>query len=130
MEIYIGNIPKGTRAAELRRLLKDSVKDSVFKRLFEKAVDLGRFDKGIEVDIHQFKRQRRKNYRYGHINISSDRIAEVALDALQKHGKIRGKPLEVRPFVERNDANDRRSGDTPNTWTKKSRRKQDRRRKH
>ena len=48
MDIYIGNIPKGTRPTELKKLLKDSVKASVFSRMFEQAVALGRFDSDVD----------------------------------------------------------------------------------
>ena len=56
MEIYIGNIPKGTRPTELKKLLKESVKASVFTRMYEQAVALGRFDNDIEINIIKRKR--------------------------------------------------------------------------
>lgn len=128
MEIYIGNIPKGTRPTELKKLLKDSVKASVFSRMYEKAVELGRFDDAIEVNIVKRKRFKKHGYyRYGHLVINSDRIAPVALEALQD-SKIRGSKLEIREFVERNNANDCRSSDWESKpWNRRQRRKTDRR---
>ncbi len=128
MEIYIGNIPKGTRPTELKKLLKDSVKDSVFNRMYEKAVELGRFDNDIEINIVKRKRFKKHGYyRYGHVIINSDRIAPVALEALMD-SKIRGSKLEVREFAKRESANDRRSSDWESKpWNRRQRRKTDRR---
>ena len=128
MEIYIGNIPKGTRPTELKKLLKESVKASVFTRMYEQAVALGRFDNDIEINIVKRKRFKKHGYyRYGHVVINSDRIAPVALEALQD-SKIRGSKLEVREFVERSSGNDRRSEDWDSKpWNRRQRRKVDRR---
>ena len=128
MDIYIGNIPKGTRPTEIKKLLKDSVKASVFSRMFEQAVALGRFDNDIEVNIVKRKRFKKHGYyRYGHVIINSDRIAPVALEAMQD-SKIRGSKLEVREFVERNSGNDRRATDWESKpWNRRQRRKKERR---
>ena len=131
MEIYIGNIPKGTRPAELKKLLKDSIKESVFNRLFDQAAALGRFDNEMEINIVKRKRFRKHGYyRYGHVVIHSDRIAPVALEALRNR-KIRGNDLEVRAFTERNPENDRRAANWREIpWNKRSRRKSERREKN
>ncbi|MGD8568111.1 MAG: RNA-binding protein [Gammaproteobacteria bacterium] len=130
MDIYIGNIPKGTRPAELKKLLKDSVRESVFTRLFDQLLASGRFDDNVEIDIVKRKRFRKHGYyRYGHLTIHSDRIAPVALEAL-KERKIRGSELEVRVFSDRNPENDRRSPDwRDKPWNRRSRRKGERREK-
>lgn len=128
MNIYIGNIPKGTRPSELRKLLKDSVKDSIFQRVFEHALALGRFDDDVDINIVKCKRFKKHGYyRYGHMIINSDRIAPVALESM-KDSKIRGSKLEVRAFVERNPANDRRAANWQELpWNRRQRRKLDRR---
>ena len=128
MNIYIGNIPKGTRPSELKKLLKDSVKERVFKRMFEKALELGRFDDDLDINIVKQKRfAKRGYYRFGQISIKSNRIAPVALDSL-KDSQIRGNKLVVRQFVERNQENDRRSTNRrEQAWKGKSRRKAERR---
>lgn len=128
MDIYIGNIPKGTRPTELRKLLKDSVKESVFSRMYEQAVALGRFDNDIDIDIVKRKRFKKHGYyRYGHIIIKSERIAPVALEAMQ-NSKIRGSKLEVREFAQRDTTNDRRSEDWQSKpWNRRQRRKAERR---
>lgn len=128
MDIYIGNIPKGTRPTELKKLLKDSVKASVFSRMYEQAVALGRFDKDIDIDIVKRKRFKKHGYyRYGHIIIKSDRIAPVALEAMQ-NSKIRGSKLEVREFILRKPTNDRRAEDWESKpWNRRQRRKAERR---
>lgn len=128
MDIYIGNIPKGTRPTELRKLLKDCVKDSVFSRMYEQAVALGRFDNDIDIDIIKRKRFRKHGYyRYGHIIIRSERIAPVALESMQD-SKLRGTKLEVREFVERSTTNDRRASDWESKpWNRRQRRKAERR---
>ena len=125
---YIGNIPKGTRPTELKKLLKDSVKASVFSRMYEQAVALGRFDKDIDIDIVKRKRFKKHGYyRYGHIIIKSDRIAPVALEAMQ-NSKIRGSKLEVREFILRKPTNDRRAEDWESKpWNRRQRRKAERR---
>ncbi|WP_455223457.1 hypothetical protein [Kaarinaea lacus] len=127
MNIYVGNIPKGTRPGELSKLVKDSVKARVFTRLYEQALALGRFD-DMEIKITKRKRQgKRGYYRFGQITIPSARIAPVALESL-RNSEIRGTKLEIRQFVERNSENDRRA---PNwrelPWNGKSRRKHERR---
>jgi RNA recognition motif-containing protein len=126
MEIYIGNIPKSTRASELKKLIKDSVKKIVFKRLYERALHLGRLDEGIEIQIlhtGQFKKKR----RYGHINVTSKRLGPVVLEALQTSA-LRGKELQVREFIQRSCTNDPRTSDWLTVpWSKKCRRKAERR---
>ena len=128
MQIYIGNIPKGTRPSELKKLLKDSVKERVFKRMFEKALELGRFDNNLEVDIIKRKRfGKRGYYRFGQISFQSNRIFTVALDSL-KDTQIRGSKLEIRQFVERNSENDRRAANwREQPWKGRTRRKAERR---
>jgi len=128
MDIYIGNLPKGTRPTELKKLLKDSIKNVVFERVFAQAEALGRIDGNVDVQIIKRKKFRKHGYyRYGHINIQSQRLAPVALDAMV-NTEIRGSKLEVREFVKRNPANDRRKPgwqDLP--WNNRQRRKADRR---
>ncbi|MCI0507932.1 MAG: hypothetical protein L0Z73_17740 [Gammaproteobacteria bacterium] len=130
MDIYVGNIPKGTRPGELKKLLKDSVRERVFKRLFDQALALGRFDN--DVDIKVIKRKcvdKRGYYRFGQISIPSDRIAPVALESL-KNSEIRGAKLEVRAFVKRKPENDRRVANwRERPWKGKSRRISERRKK-
>ena len=128
MDIYIGNIPKGTRPTEIKKLLKESVKSSVFNRMYEHAVALGRFDDDIDINIIKRKRFKKHGYyRYGHVVIKSDRIAPVALEAMQ-NSKIRGSKLEVREFAERSADNDRRSINWDSKpWNRRQRRKTERR---
>ena len=128
MDIYIGNLPKGTRPAELTKLLKNSIKDSVFERVYLQAEALGRLDNNVDVKIIKCKKFKKHGYyRYGHINIKSQRIAPVALEAME-HTEIRGCKLEVREFIERDPANDRRKpGWETLSWNKRQRRKADRR---
>lgn len=128
MEIYVGNIPKGTRPSELKKLLKDSVKERVFKRMYEKALELGRFDENLDIKIVKQKRFGKHGYyRFGQISIESNRIAPVALESL-KNSQIRGNDLDIREFVERNPANDRRAANWRELpWKGRSRRKGERR---
>lgn len=108
MDIYIGNIPKGTRPGELKKLLKERIKHCVFERVYQQAVALGRFDQNIKVEIRKQKYFNRKgHYRFGHICVYSDRIGQVALDSL-KNAEIRGSTIHAREFILRNENNDRR----------------------
>ena len=127
MDIYVGNVPKGTRPGELKKLIKDSVRERVFKRLYEQALALGRFD-DVEITINKRKRNgKRGYYRFGQITIPSNRIAPVALESL-KNSEIRGTKLDVRAFVERKAENDRRAANWRELpWNGRSRRKRDRR---
>jgi len=131
MEIYIGNIPKGTRPAEIKKLLKESIRPNIFQRLYDKIVSLGRLDNDVDIEIYTSKdKTRRKSYRYGQITIKSHRMGPVALEALH-NTSIRGSVLNVRKLVVRKSANERRttsSSDIP--WTGKSRRKKERRKHH
>ncbi|MDH5326714.1 MAG: hypothetical protein OEZ68_10140 [Gammaproteobacteria bacterium] len=108
MEIYIGNIPKGTRPAEVRKLIKDSVKGCIFNKLFDRIRDLGHLDDGIGIEIvPNDKPQDRSKPRYGRLVVSSHRLAQLTLNSL-KSAQIRGQSLEVRPFFNRDPENDRR----------------------
>ena len=111
----------------MKKLIKDSVRDRVFKRLYEQALALGRFD-DVEITISKRKRNgKRGYYRFGQITIPSDRIAPVALESL-KNSEIRGAKLDVREFVERKAGNDRRAANWRELpWSGRSRRKRDRR---
>jgi len=126
MDIYVGNIPKGTRPAELRKLLKDSVKKCLFRRVFNKVLSLGRLDNDVGIDICTHKRGD-ANYRYGHVSIQSDRLAQVAFDSIDGSA-IRGESLHIRKFTSRIPQNDRRTDhwhELP--WLKTERRTADRR---
>ncbi|NOZ52433.1 MAG: RNA-binding protein [Gammaproteobacteria bacterium] len=130
MEIYIGNIPKGTRPSEIKKLLKDSIQPSIFQRLFDKIVALGQLDNDIEIEIHTNKNKpQHKPYHYGQMKIKSDRIGPVALEALH-NTSIRGSVLKVRKFVARNTTNDRRATSLTNIPEAGNSRRQTERRKH
>lgn len=121
MEIYIGNIPKGTRPSEVRKLIKDSVRNRIFDKLFDRIRDLGRLDDGIGIEILT---QDSNQNRYGRLIVTSNRLAQLTLNSL-KQAKIRGQKLEVRPFVERDPDNDRRTN--LESWNKQCRRALERR---
>lgn len=129
MEIYIGNIPKGTRPAEIRKLLKDTVKQRVFQRLFEKMVSRGHLDEGVDVEIVKGK-SNNGAYRFGRVIIDSAPLAYLMMES-PIEANLRGTDLEVREFVKRDSINDRRSpnwGDLE--WEQPCRRVADRRKKH
>lgn len=125
MEIYIGNIPKGTRPSEVRKLIKDSVKGIIFNRLFDRIRDLGHLDDGIGIEILNPNNKKSK-HRYGHLVVTSHRLGQLTLNAL-KRAKIRGQALEVRPYIPRDSSNDRRL--KPHSWDKQCRRTLERRKK-
>lgn len=126
MNIYIGNIPKGTRPSELKRLIKDSVRSNIFQRLYSRLIDLGRFDKGVNIDIHKQKNPKGP-YRYGKLRFRSNRLGELALTALDG-SKLRGKSLAIRPYIRRSKDNDaRRINRLPLTPGLEERRQMDRR---
>jgi len=126
MDIYVGNIPKGTRPAELRKLLKDSVKKCLFRRVFNKVLSLGRLDNDVGIDICTHKRGD-SNYRYGHVSIQSDRLAQVAFDSIGGSA-IRGENLNIRKFTSRIPKNDRRADNWRElSWINAERRSADRR---
>ena len=128
MDIYVGNIPKGTRPAELRKLLKDSVKKCLFRRVFNKALSLGRLDNDVGIDICTHKKGD-SNYRYGHVSIVSDRLAQVAFDSIDGTA-IRGERLYIRKFASRSSKNDRRADNWRKaSWHKTERRSVERRKK-
>ena len=127
MDIYIGNIPKSARAPELKILIKESIKQIVFKRLYEKALHLGRLDDGFDIHIRQTGYLKKKR-RYGHIQVISNRLGPVILEALQT-STLRGKELQVREFTVRSSLNDPRAPDWQSIpWPQKCRRKGERRR--
>jgi hypothetical protein len=106
MEIYVGNIPKGTRPGEIRKIVKNAIKDKVFPRLFEKIVKSGQIDKGMGVKIHK-ARSADGDYRYGHVVVHSSGLGKLALDSLL-NAELRGNCLSAREYVTRNRGNDRR----------------------
>ena len=128
MEIYVGNIPKGTRPGELKKLIKESVKQKVFPRLFDKIVASGHLDKGVGVKILK-ARSGNGPYRYGHIVIQSQGLGQLAMDVLL-NAQLRGKDLSAREYFKRNRDNDRR---TPYwrdiSWDQTCRRVSERRKK-
>jgi hypothetical protein len=106
MEIYVGNIPKGTRPGELRKIIKNAIKGKVFPRLFEKIVASGQIDKGVGVKIHKAKNSNGE-YRYGHVVVHSSGLGKLAMDSLL-HAQLRGNCLSAREYITRNRDNDRR----------------------
>ena len=107
MEIYVGNIPKGTRPGEIRKIIKNAVKEKVFPRLFEKIVATGQIDKGVGVKIRKAK-STNGAYRYGHVVVHSSGLGKLALDSLL-NAELRGENLNAREFVNRDQGNDRRT---------------------
>jgi hypothetical protein len=106
MEIYVGNVPKGTRPGEIRKIIKNAIKDKVFPRMFEKIVASGQIDKGVGVKIRKAKTQN-GDYCYGHIVVHSSGLGKLAMDSLL-NAQVRGSCLSAREFVAREDSNDRR----------------------
>ena len=107
MEIYVGNIPKGTRAGELRKIIKNAIKEKVFPRLYEKIVASGQIDKGVGVKIRKAKTTNGE-YRYGHVVVHSSGLGRLTIDSLL-NARLRGNCLSAREFSPRNPANDRRA---------------------
>ena len=107
MDIYVGNIPKGTRPGEIKKLLKQAIKEKVFPRLFEKIVATGQIDKGVGIKIHKTKAVNGE-YIYGHIVVHSPGIGRLAIDSLLK-AQLRGSCLSAREFIPRSHNNDRRA---------------------
>jgi RNA recognition motif-containing protein len=107
MDIYIGNIPKGTRPGEIKKLIKKSIKNKVFPRLFEKIVATGQIDKGVGIKIHKTKTVNGE-YNYGHVVVQSSGIGRLAIDSLV-NAQLRGNCLNAREFVPRDQNNDRRA---------------------
>ena len=69
MDIYVGNLPKGTRPAEIKKLIKESFRGHIFQGLYNRILNLGRFDRDMAVNIH--KKPGRRGYRYGKIHFNS-----------------------------------------------------------
>lgn len=126
VEIYIGNIPKGTRPGELKKIIKEAVKQKVFPRLFEKIVNSGQLDKGVGIKIHKAK-STDGSYRYGHIVVNSTGLGKLTLDSLV-NAEIRGIHLKAREFVKRNTGNDRRTANWHGPSHQNCRRNKERRR--
>ncbi|MFV2058993.1 MAG: RNA recognition motif domain-containing protein [Thiohalomonadales bacterium] len=106
MNIYIGNIPKGTRPSELKRLIKDQIRPNIFQKLYSRLIDLGRFDQGVNINIHKQK-NKRGPYRYGKLRFRSNRLGELALEVLDGC-TLRGESLAIRPYIRRKKSNDLR----------------------
>lgn len=107
MEIYVGNVPKGTRPGELRKIIKNALKEKVFPRLFDKIVASGQIDKGVGVKIRKTKTTNGE-YSYGHIVVHSHGLGKLAMDSLID-AQLRGKNLNAREFITRRQSNDRRT---------------------
>jgi len=124
MEIYMGNIPKGTRPSEIRKLVKESFRGHIFDKIYDRMISLGRFEQGMAVNIKKI--HSRGGGRYGRIRFYSQRMGEVALEIL-RGSEIRGAGISVRPYIQRKTVNDRRQHSTSN-WNGAERRKKERRR--
>jgi len=126
MDIYVGNIPKGTRPSELKKLIKKAIKNKVFPRLFEKIVATGQIDKGVGIKIHKNKTTNGE-FNYCHIVVESSGIGKLAIDSLL-NAQLRGSCLNAREFVSRDQNNDRRAVDwREKPWKKRCRRQNERR---
>ena len=126
MDIYVGNIPKGTRPGELKKLIKKAIKNKVFPRLFEKIVATGQIDKGGGIKIHKTSTVNGE-YSYGHIMVQSSGIGRLAIDSLL-NAQLRGNCLNAREFVSRDCSNDRRAENwRERPWTENCRRQKERR---
>jgi hypothetical protein len=109
MELYIGNIPKGARTSELKKLIKDTLKENVFSRLFDRLAHLGRLDGGISIAIHTTvtRHDTEDKYRYGHIKVDSSNLARLLLENVGG-ASLRGEALSVREYIPRDTTRDRR----------------------
>jgi len=88
MEIYIGNLPENISVLELRRLFGDVGKSRF--RLYNRKARSG------------------QTHCFGHAIIEEISPEENVIDRL--HGQVlHGCELVARPFVHRNDNNDRRT---------------------
>lgn len=111
MEIYVSNIPKGARATEVKKLLQETLRENIFRGLFDRMVSLGRFESGISVDIiKQTSKNGDGEYRYGRLVIKSEQLARMAMDLLEG-SELRGNTLGIRPYAKRSSVNDRRRAD-------------------
>lgn len=108
MELYIGNIPKGARPTELKKLIKDTLRDSVFSGLFKQMDTSGRLDTGIAVAIHNGSNNSADSYRYGRVSIDSNNLARLVLDNING-ANLRGETLNAREIINRNAERDRRN---------------------
>ena len=128
MQIYVSNIPKGTRPAEIKKLLRDSFKDHVFGKLYEHMLNRGAFEDDVDIDIvHHKPNGTNHDYRYGHLSISSKGLARVAIEALEGR-EIRGSTISARPYTPRESRNDRRRPDWRDVpWSGTCRRNSERR---
>lgn len=129
MNIYVGNLPKGTRPAEIMKLIKESFRGHIFQGLYARMLDLGRFEAGVAVDIHQ--QRGRRGHRYSKIHFRSERMGRVALEVMDGT-QIRGMGLAVRAYVERQAENDRRRNNatSDSLWPYADRRHKSERRRH
>ena len=118
MEIYIGNIPKGARPTELKKLIKETLRANVFEGMYERMAHMGRLEKGVTVAIHNARRnnsRKKRTYRYGRVNIESNNMARVIMDNMTGTS-LRGKALKAREFIERKEDRDRRGSGDASTW--------------
>ena len=123
MDIYDGNIQKGTIAAEIKKLVKESFRGHIFNKIYDRMLSLGRFEQGIAININ--KKKGRTGGRYGRIRFQSQRMGELALEILVG-SELRGKGISVRPYADRQQRNDRRQSE--HEWNGYNRRKKERRR--
>ena len=107
MEIYVGNIPKGSRPGEIRKIIENAIKEKVFPRLFEKIIETGQINKGVGVKIRKTKNTNGE-YRYGHVTVHSSGLGQLAMDSLS-NAELRGNCLNAREFITRSQHNDRRA---------------------
>lgn len=129
MELYIGNIPKGARPTELKKLIKDTLRDSVFSGLFKQMDSSGKLDTGIAVAIHNGKNGTEDSYRYGRVSIDSSNLARLVLDNING-ANLRGETLSAREIIARNTGRDRRNTGDADGWEADTERRSAERRRH
>lgn len=126
MELYISNIPKGARPAELKKLAKEQLRGRLFERMYERLTRLGRFDDELDIEIFK-SASGRKGHRYGLVTTQSANFARIIAEALDG-ANLRGKQLCAREYVKRRAMQDRRHpGWRLRHWPEANRRTSERR---
>jgi RNA recognition motif-containing protein len=122
MDIYVGNLPEGFVAYDLRRVFNEVLKVNGIKRFFSK------IDPATDVKFTIVETQKDSDMaRYGLVTIDSEEVGRLCVERLNNK-IVRGRPLVVREYRSRTCMNERRALNwRERPWDGPERRKKDRR---
>jgi len=107
VEIFIGNLPDDIGASDLQTLLNSTLRENIFDKLYDRLVTNGSLSTANTSYRIVQKEIQGQVVQYGHIDIRSKKLANVAITVLD-NANFNGSDLIAREYIHRAYINDRR----------------------